>query len=138
MARADAESCTTLDIFFYQADIKAGRFTTPVGFGLREVPFYSAETGDKIGIYTDFANNLGNPDAETIGVCLATGSFSWTDENGDVVSTVNLSFTCASAENAIVGGTGEYSCANGYETFESQDETTIKTNLIVCGTPCSA
>jgi hypothetical protein len=133
-------SCNTISVKLNVADITAGMYKTSEGFGLRDIPFYDANSGSELGIYSDFATALsasGSSNSTTTD-CVATGAFSFVDSNQTVVSTINLAFTCQSSENAIVGGTGAYGCANGYEQFQSQDAKSLSTNLVVCGPLCKS
>jgi len=38
--------------------------------------------------------------------------------------------------NAIVGGTGTYSCASGYEDFRTINDTHVVSDLVMCGGYC--
>ncbi|GKY94786.1 hypothetical protein MPSEU_000443700 [Mayamaea pseudoterrestris] len=133
----ETATCSTIAVKLYTDEITAGGFTAVNGFGLRNVPFYDASSGDKLGTYSDFA--ITPADTTDRSECVATGAFSFMDANSqDVVSTINLAFTCQSSENAIIGGTGEYGCANGYEQFSTVDETVLSVNLVVCGSLCKS
>jgi len=124
-----------MPILFYLDDIQAGEFENSIGFGLDRVPFYNPETGEQLGYYSDFATETGGSDE-----CLVQGVFSFDEDmSSDTVSfasTINLSFTCSSESNAVVGGTGSYGCASGYEQFAFEDDSLLGTDLYICGSLC--
>jgi hypothetical protein len=69
--------------------------------------------------------------------CTLTGSFNFDfDENLDLpfVSQVLIAGTCLGASNAITGGTGQYACASGFETFIDGGEGFIASELTICNT----
>lgn len=77
------------------------------------VPFYDPETGEQLGVYSDFSTETSTSDE-----CLIQGFFTWvTQDNGfdEYASQLNLQSTCTSKYNSIVGGNGMYGCASGYE-----------------------
>jgi len=108
---AGGEGCYRIPVLFFVSEIEAAEYTNSIGFGLDAVPFYNPETGEQLGVYSDFATETPGGTDE----CLVTGAFSFGVGVETYQSQIELQFTCTSEYNAIVGGTGEYGCASGYE-----------------------
>jgi len=122
--------CTRLPVLFFVDEIDAGEYKSAVGFGLQNVPFYDPETGEQLGVYNDAATQLPNSNE-----CLVQSSFSFGFRTvfDDII---NLQFTCRGKTNSIVGGSGKYACASGYEEIAFEDESILGTDLILCGSTC--
>jgi hypothetical protein len=115
-------------------EVVAGISETAVGETLI-FTVYDFDTDEAIGTYTDQTTNIfvGGEFVD----CTFTGSFNFDfDENLDLpfVSQVLIAGTCLGASNAITGGTGQYACASGFETFIDGGEGFIASELTICNT----
>ena len=126
---APSISCPQISIYFYIQDLTDKYEPNAIGGGFDNVPFYSTQTGDQIGFYSDQATNLTNSD------CVGTGSFSF-GLTHDFPSQISFSFTCNGTYNAITGGNGQFGCAEGYEELAYEDSKVISSTLNICGTLC--
>jgi hypothetical protein len=116
-------------------EVVAGISETAVGSTL-VFTVYDYYTDEPLGTYTDQTTDIfvGGDFAD----CTFTGSFNFDfDENLEFpfVSQVMVAGTCFGASNAITGGTGQYACASGYESFfEGGEEDFFTSDLIICNT----
>lgn len=129
------KSCTVLPLLVYTADYVAAQFENAAGFGSSDIPLYNPETLVQIGYYSDFA--LNNPDVDDC-VVSAAFSFDWNSNTGFYDSQINTASTCLSEYTTIVGGSGTYGCANGYQVddFMGENDEMIGVELHLCGALC--
>lgn len=125
----DYADCKIIPIFQFVAELSAGFQENAVGGGFDNVPFYSQETGQQLGFYTDSAADLDSED------CAGTGSFSF-DFQEPYENQIAFQFTCFGQFNSITGGNGAFGCASGFEEFVFEDDEVIASQLYVCGSLC--
>jgi hypothetical protein len=128
------KGCQSVNIKALFAEVEAGFTETAVGDTLT-FPVYDFYTDEVIGTYTDQTTNIfvGGEFVD----CTFTGSFNFDfDENLFLpfVSQVLIAGTCDGAFNAITGGTGQYACASGFETFLDGGEDFFASELTICNT----
>jgi len=121
--------CQVISIFVHNSDLKKCVQYDEVGNGFDSVPFYSTETGQLLGYYSDEAANLASGD------CVGVGRFSFGSQPmyGDQLS---IQFTCFGNFNTITGGTGEYGCAKGYERYTYENGNVTASELHICTSLC--
>jgi hypothetical protein len=124
-------SCQQVNVFFEIQELRSGYQQTDAGGGFDNIPFYSQESGEQLGFYSDAAFTLDSED------CVGTGAFNFGD-SPDYPSQINFSFTCFGLYNTVTGGSGQFGCAKGYETFVYQTEDIIASSITVCGPLCPA
>lgn len=95
-------------------------------------PVYDAHTLKIVGTYSD-ASTLTHEDNE----CVTNGLFSFDYDDGlqKFHSSITVASSCATEKSAITGGTGQFACATGYQSFydgPGQGNIFIRTVLYVC------
>jgi hypothetical protein len=129
-----ANGCQSVKIKAPYDEIEAGISETAVGETL-VFALYDYYTDKKIGSYTDQTTDT-FVEGEFVD-CTFTGSFNLDfDEDLEFpfVSQVMVAGTCFGYTNAITGGTGQYACASGYETFIDAGEDYFASELVICNT----
>lgn len=105
------KNCTTLPVLVYVEDVVANRNVTAVGRGSSNVPFYDERDGSLLGYYTGALTVVRN---DTIG----TIAWSLGDTlGGPYASQFVTVLTNTGAYDSIVGGNGQYGCAEGYVVY---------------------
>ena len=138
--------CTTLTVWVERESNLANQFDTQLGIGVNQDPFFDKPNGTQIGVYSNFAMfPQGFPPAESAAEsveCFVTSVYSFGHPDpvtGFYSSTIDLSHTCTSKFNTIIGGTGDYGCATGYEDGGltlTEDGSFGSSTLEICGCLC--
>lgn len=112
-----------------------------VGFGVDNAPFYSYETGELMGSYSDEATQLVQEKQQNY-ACLGSGAFSFNGIlDGETPSQLSTQFTCdqsyMTGEDIITGGNGRYGCARGVAQLQFVSEGGLTVYVVwVCGDLC--
>lgn len=125
--------CKVLHVQFLSTEISAGVLTGyPNARGLDSVPFYDPETGEQLGVQSEFATKLPS------GECLGTGTYNFAliPGRGVFASQIHTSFACKGDDNSVIGGNGEYECVTGREFFGSAVNGILDVYLNLCNAGC--
>ena len=113
--------CETFTLKYFLQDIEDGREEIAGGDSLT-YPLYDPVTSQIVGNYSDVATYFG-PDGSH---CVFNAVYSFNSAEAAetllVRDQVMTQGTCAGAFNSIIGGTGDYACATGYDTFAAVAE----------------
>jgi hypothetical protein len=119
--------CSSFGITFRTQDLVPRQ--TPGGRTFDNVPFYDGEGEAIIGFYSEHLVNLPSED------CMGTGTFSF---GRNYTSQLFIQFTCDGAYTAVVGGTGDYGCAEGYLEYVLQTQVQVNAVITICSSLCPA
>jgi hypothetical protein len=128
-------SCTILSVAYNDDEVAASAVVENDFSVSYTYPVYDVDTKMKIGDYSLQATLFLNND------CLYASaySFGYSNETGTYASQIVGQGTCSGETVAIVGGTGAYACAKGFEAFENGNSTGFSiSNLYLCSSACSA
>ena len=117
--------CVRWNMYALTSEIDAGAQNTTVG-GNHMFPVYFGEgneindsfmgtPGGKAGMFLDATTLIGAGNGD----CIFEGSFLFGEANAEGVYENQLAVagTCLGTANTIIGGTGDFACATGYEYF---------------------
>jgi len=97
-------------------------------------PVYDPHTLQPVGTFQE--STIDTHDGE----CISTGSFSfeYTDSTQSYDSSIIVASSCTGTFSSVIGGSGKFNCATGYQEFSEHTEQNkfIRTNLYLCDTPC--
>lgn len=138
------EKCTKYTYYTDAHEVDASFYENTIGFGLAEVPVYDDDARlNQVGTFSSAATIAGagaGSVQEGVRECIISGalSFDLDEYSGLYGSTINFAYTCNSEYNAVVGGTGAYGCASGYQDFTeiSEDGTVTEFDVYICGCLC--
>ena len=129
---SNKKGCGNVETFwFYLEEVRNGRRNITVGDSL-VYPIYRIGSNESVGSYKDTAIYTGDGD------CQFTASYNLDASNDTYASQIMLQGTCNGESNAVVGGTGNFSGASGYDVFPDNNSTIVRTvDLTICSSACS-
>lgn len=127
-------SCTTFTVYYKNNEfIKSFDGEDNSKTGTNVATLYKPNDREA-GVYSEVTTAVGKVDCQSKGVY--TLEF---NEKGKPASQIFSATTCGSRKEAIVGGTGKYSCASGMIRLKNYGAKNKKyRSLYVCDAPCSA
>jgi hypothetical protein len=129
----DVTECQTASYKFFYDEVNAGRSQSAIGDTL-EYPLYDVDTEEYAGYYQD-ASIFAPKDFSNC-VFYAVYNFDMDDKLFYKSQVVTMG-SCSGSNNSIVGGTGRYGCATGYDSFRETDSDKFGiVDLKLCTTAC--
>jgi len=125
--------CTSIPVVLFKTDLASDYFTTSVGFGYNQVPFFNPANGQQLGTFSQTVTTIPNSTE-----CIGTSAYSFDYDSTLQLyhSQINTASTCDGQMNAITGGSGTYGCASGYDVFQYENTEVYATNLYICQALC--